>query len=81
MIFSSRSDANVCSSILPKASLVGAKTVKGPSACNASTKLAAFNATTRVEKSLLLTATSTIVPKDTGGAGASSTDSVEFDGS
>ena len=40
-----RSDANVCSNqVLPKASLVGAKTVNGPSACNAPTKSAAFNA-------------------------------------
>ena len=61
--------------------MVGAKTVKGPSACNASTKLAAFNATTRVEKSLLLTATSTIVPRATGVSAFISTDSVGFDGS
>ena len=46
-----------------KASSVGAKTVKGPSPDNASTKPAASRAATRVVKLPASTATSTIVPE------------------
>jgi hypothetical protein len=41
--------------------LFGAKTVNGPSPESAPTKSAAFNAVTKVEKSLFDTAASTIV--------------------
>ena len=52
----------VSGSILENASLFGANTVNGPSPLRAPTKSAAFKAVTSVEKSLLGTATSTIVP-------------------
>ena len=59
--FFSSKEPSVSASILAKASFVGAKTVKGPAPCKALTRSAAFKAVTKVEKSLLPTATSTIV--------------------
>ena len=55
----------VSESILAKASLFGANTVNGPSPLSAPTKSAAFKAVTKVEKSLLETAASTIVWAET----------------
>ena len=51
----------VSESIFENAALFGANTVNGPSPESASTKSAAFNAVTKVEKSLFDTAASTIV--------------------
>ena len=51
----------VSESIFENAALFGAKTVNGPSLDSAPTKSAAFNAVTKVEKSLFDSAASTIV--------------------
>ena len=59
----SNKEFNVALSNFPKAALLGAKTVNGPSPCRADTKYAASNAVTKVEKSLNPAfANSTIVP-------------------
>ncbi len=58
----SNKEFNVVLSNFPKAALLGAKTVNGPSPCKADTKSAACKAVTKVEKSLFPTAASTIVP-------------------
>ena len=53
--------ANASAGILAKASLVGAKTVNGPLPLSVSTKPAACTAATRVDKSGVAIAASTIV--------------------
>ena len=53
--------ANVSSGILAKASLFGANTVNGPSPLSVSTNPAAVTAVTRVDRSGVATAVSTIV--------------------
>ncbi len=62
MLLGRRRSSRTSSGRLAKASLVGAKTVKGPSPERAPTKSAAARAVTKVEKSSFSTAISTMVP-------------------
>ena len=65
---SARSPLRVSAGIFAKASLVGAKTVKGPSPDKVSTKPAALTAANRVERAGVAMASSAIVFVGAGGA-------------
>jgi len=62
MLAGSRRWSRTALGSLAKASLVGAKTVKGPGPLRVSTSLPALRAVTRVERSGVATARSTMVP-------------------